>query len=47
MIACKLCIMKKGLKGTDRPQNCDYVFFNEKDLEKHLLDVHNVYTVKQ
>jgi hypothetical protein len=47
MKACKICIIRKGLKGTYTPENCDYVFHDEEGLEKHLLEVHNVRTVKQ
>jgi len=44
MLACKLCIMRYGLKGTDRPENCEYVFHTELDLEEHLLRVHHIHT---
>lgn len=47
MIACKLCIMRKGLRGADvAAGTCPYVFKTEEDLEKHLLDEHDIETVK-
>ena len=45
MIACKICILRKGLKGSDvAAGTCDYVFKTEEDLEKHLLELHGVHT---
>lgn len=45
MLACKICVSRKGLKGTDRPECCDYIFRLEEDFEKHLLEVHGIRTV--
>ena len=45
MIACKICIIRKGLRGAEvAAGTCEYVFKNEEELEKHLLEVHEVHT---
>ena len=45
--ACKLCIIKKGLKGSDVASGkCDYVFDTEEEFIKHLKKEHNI-TVKE
>lgn len=45
MIACKICILRKGLRGAEvAAGTCEYVFKTEEELEKHLLDVHGVHT---
>ena len=47
MIGCKICILRKGLNGAEvKAGRCDYVFQTEEDLEKHLIEVHQVRTVK-
>ena len=42
MISCKICIALKGLKGTDNPSNCSYVFEKEAEFIKHLKKEHNL-----
>jgi hypothetical protein len=45
-IVCKICIMQKGLKGSDLfAGKCPYAFDNEKDFIKHLKDEHNLTVV--
>jgi hypothetical protein len=46
MIACKICILRKGLKGSEvAAGKCEYAFKTEEELEQHLLEVHEVHTV--
>jgi len=45
MIACKICILRKGLRSDDiKAGTCDYVFKTEDELEKHLFKIHGVRT---
>jgi hypothetical protein len=42
-IVCKICVMLKGLKGSDLfAGKCSYAFDNEKDFIKHLKDEHKI-----
>jgi hypothetical protein len=45
MIACKICIAEKGLKGSEL-ETCGYVFKTEAGFIKHLKEIHNL-TVKK
>jgi hypothetical protein len=41
--ACKICIMMKGLKGSDLAEGkCPYAFKTEAELIKHMKDEHNI-----
>ena len=46
MIACKICIMQKGLKGSEL-KSCGYCFETEEELFKHLKEVHNLSVLKE
>ena len=40
-IACKICVMRKGLKGADlSSEDCPYVFETQDELNQHLHDEH-------
>jgi uncharacterized C2H2 Zn-finger protein len=39
-IACKLCIMEKGLKGNEM-DTCGYVFKTEEEFIQHLENYHH------
>ena len=41
MIACKICIIMKGLKGSELDK-CPYVFKTEEEFFKHLKEEHGV-----
>lgn len=44
---CKICIMLKGLKGTDLATGkCTYAFNTETELETHLKTEHGIKTRK-
>jgi hypothetical protein len=46
-IACKICVMMKGLKGSEVfTGKCPYAFKTEAELETHLLKEHGVRTKK-
>ena len=46
MRVCKFYILVKGLKGTDKPHNCDYIFedSDEEGFMNHLEKEHG-YTI--
>jgi 4-hydroxy-3-methylbut-2-enyl diphosphate reductase IspH len=44
MIACKICIALKGLKGCDL-DTCGYVFKTDEEFYKHLKDEHNLIVI--
>jgi hypothetical protein len=44
MIACKFCIAKYGLKGSEL-ETCGYCFETEEEFIKHLKDAHNIRVV--
>lgn len=41
MIACKICVATKGLKGSEL-DTCGYVFKTNKEFIKHLKEEHNL-----
>lgn len=42
---CKICIMMKGLKGSDLAEGkCPYAFKTEEELREHLKKEHGVRT---
>lgn len=41
MIACKICIAKKGLKGSEL-KTCGYCFETEEQFKIHLLEAHKI-----
>lgn len=46
-IVCKICVIMKGLKGSELYNGkCPYAFKTEKELEEHLLKEHGIRTKK-
>lgn len=38
-----ICVVRKGIHGKELVNDtCDFVFYNDKELAKHLFEQHNI-----